>query len=234
MKHPTYKTQGSFNKLFLNGLSLLLILILTSISTLAHAQQQQAEHLKRGLVAATNGDGFYLSWRLLGNEGYDTGFNVYRGSEKLNDEPITGTTQYVDEKVEQFENYTVRAVINGEEQPVSEFARVMPYNEGENASYFDIPLNAPPTGEHGGVYSPNDLSVGDLTGNGEYEVIIKWNPSNAKDNAHSGVTDNVYLDAYTLEGSMLWRINLGPNIRAGAHYTQFMVYDFGFYGKPCG
>lgn len=174
MMNPNQKSRSPFYKSISFILSPLLILILVGISTLAHAQQKQAEHLNRGLVAAKSGDGFYLSWRLLGNEAYDTGFNVYRGSEKLNEEPITGTTQYVDNVVENFENYSVRAVINGEEQPASEFAHVIPHTEGENASYMDIPLNAPDRGEHGGIYAPNDLSVGDLTGNGEYEIIVKW------------------------------------------------------------
>jgi rhamnogalacturonan endolyase len=60
---------------------------------------------------------------------------------------------------------------------------------------------------------------------GTYEIVVKWDPSNQKDNAQSGYTGNVYLDAYKLDGTFLWRIDLGRNIRAGAHYTQFMVYD---------
>ena len=196
-----------------------------------HAQQKQAENLNRGLIAAKKGDGYLLTWRLLGQESYDTGFNVYRGNAKLNSEPITGSTQYFDDSVNNFENYTVRTVANGEEESNSENARIISNTRGENAAYFNIPLNRPAQGEHGGNYSPNDLSVGDLTGNGEYEVIVKWDPSNSKDNSQSGTTDDVYLDAYTLEGTMLWRINLGPNIRAGAHYTQFMVYDFDGNGK---
>src|SRR5699024_8740030 len=57
-------------------------------------------------------------------------------------------------------------------------------------------------------------------------IFVKWYPSNAKDNAHTGYTGNTYLDCYTLEGEKLWRIDLGVNIRSGAHYTQFLVYDF--------
>lgn len=197
----------------------------------AGAQQKQVKRLKRGLVATNTGDGFVLSWRLLGDEAHDIGFNVYRGSQKLNSSPITGTTQYLDEGVSNPDPYTVRAVVDGEEQPASDTARVIGQTQGSNAAYFDVPLNRPAVGEHGGSYSPNDLSVGDLTGNGEYEVVVKWNPSNAKDNAQTGITDDVYLDAYTLDGTMLWRINLGPNIRAGAHYTQFMVYDFDSNGQ---
>jgi rhamnogalacturonan endolyase len=65
-----------------------------------------------------------------------------------------------------------------------------------------------------------------MDGDGQYEIIVKWDPSNSKDNSQDGITDNVILDCYKLDGTKLWRIDLGQNIRAGAHYTQFMVYDF--------
>src|SRR5690606_15921908 len=80
-------------------------------------------------------------------------------------------------------------------------------------------------------YIANDLSVGDLDGDGKYEIIVKWEPSNAKDNSQSGYTGNVFIDAYKLSGTRLWRIDLGRNIRAGAHYTQFIVYDLDGDGK---
>ena len=76
------------------------------------------------------------------------------------------------------------------------------------------------------TYSANDTSVGDVDGDGQYELFVKWDPSNSKDNSQAGYTGNVYLDAYRLDGTRLWRIDLGVNIRAGAHYTQFQVYDF--------
>ncbi|MDR9414683.1 MAG: T9SS type A sorting domain-containing protein [Gracilimonas sp.] len=209
----------------------LAILFIVSSSNPLFSQQKKVETLKHGLIAAEKEDGFYLSWRLLGNESYDTGFNVYRGSEKLNENPITGTTQFFDDQVDTFENYTVRALINGVEQPASENANVLSATQDYEAAFFEIPVDQPNVGEYSGTYSLNDFSVADLTGNGEYEIIVKWDPSNSKDNSQSGTTDNVYLDAYTLEGTMLWRIDLGPNIRAGAHYTQFMVYDFNGNGK---
>lgn len=99
----------------------------------------------------------------------------------------------------------------------------------------DVPIQIPAGGTTpDGVsytYSANDASVGDLDGDGEYEIVLKWDPSNSKDNSQSGYTGNVYLDAYKLNGTRLWRIDLGKNIRAGAHYTQFLVYDFNGDGK---
>ena len=95
-----------------------------------------------------------------------------------------------------------------------------------DTSYFDIALNKPTGKNNATEYSPNDCSVGDVDGDGTYEIFLKWDPSNSKDNSEFGKTDNVYIDCYKLDGTMLWRINLGVNIRAGEHYTQFLVADF--------
>ncbi|MDR3002356.1 MAG: hypothetical protein LBU89_13985 [Fibromonadaceae bacterium] len=195
------------------------------------AGPMQVEKLNRGLIAVRMGQGYYLSWRLLANEPYNVGFNVYRGTTKLNTNLLTGATTYTDASAAQNSVYTVRAVLNNVEQPASEQALIINNTEGANAGYLHIPLQRPPTGTNGGTYSPNDGSVGDLDGDGIYEIVLKWDPSNAKDNSQSGVTDNVFLDAYKLDGTRMWRIDLGPNIRAGAHYTQFMVYDFDGCGK---
>ena len=81
------------------------------------------------------------------------------------------------------------------------------------------------------TYSPNDASVADLDGDGEYEIVLKWDPSNARDNSLRPRRPAT-LDAYELDGTHLWRIDLGRNIRAGAHYTQFMVYDLDGDGEP--
>jgi rhamnogalacturonan endolyase len=102
-------------------------------------------------------------------------------------------------------------------------------------TYLSIPLQSPPivAMPDGNTYTyrPNDCSVGDLDGDGEYEIVVKWDPSNSKDNSQSGYTGDVWLDAYKLDGTRLWRIDLGRNIRAGAHYTQFMVYDLDSDGR---
>jgi rhamnogalacturonan endolyase len=188
--------------------------------------QMQVEDLKRGLIAVRQGDGYYLSWRLLGHEPYDTGFHVYRDDRRISDEPITKATLFLDRQAPLDSTYTVRALQEDQEMAASEPARMIQQTQGAHAGYFDIPLQRPEPGSHGGTYTPNDASVGDLTGDGHYELVLKWEPSNARDNAQRGITDPVLLDAYTLDGDHLWRIDLGPNIRAGAHYTQFMVYDF--------
>jgi rhamnogalacturonan endolyase len=191
----------------------------------------QVENLNRGLIAVRSGQGYYLSWRLLANEAYSTGFNVYRGETKLNSTPIDGATTYKDANAPQNSSYTVRAVANGTEQAASETAMIINNTEGSNSGYININLQRPPTGTQSGTYSPGDGSAGDLNGDGVYEIVLKWDPSNAKDNSQSGITDNVLIDAYTLAGERLWRLDLGQNIRAGTHYTQFLVYDFDGDGK---
>lgn len=156
---------------------------------------------------------------MLGLDPDDIAFNIYRDGQLLNGTPITDSTNYVDSAGSTSGSYEVRAIIDGEEQDGESTA---PWQ----GSYMTVDLDRPSTS-----HSPNDASVADLDGDGQYEIILKWYPNNAKDNSQSGYTDNVYLDAYEFSGERLWRIDLGRNIRAGAHYTQFMVYDFDGDGK---
>ncbi|MDI1462137.1 cellulose binding domain-containing protein [Catellatospora sp. KI3] len=181
--------------------------------------RHQAEKLDRGLISVRSGSGNLVSWRLLAGDAANTGFNVYRGSTKVNASPITDSTNYLDSGAAAGSAYTVRAVVNGVEQAAS--ASALQFTNG----YLDVPIQNP------GGYVANDASVGDLDGDGVYEIVLKWDPTDAKDNSQSGVTSVVYVDAYKLNGTRLWRINLGRNIRAGAHYTQFQVYDYDGDGK---
>lgn len=178
------------------------------------------EWLNRGVVAVKVNNGVFVSWRLLGTDPKDVSFNLYRNGTLVNGTPLTDVTNYVDTAGTNTSTYQVKAIVNGREQdaeaPTSVWAQ----------QYLAVNLNRP-----GNDYSANDASVGDLDGDGEYEIILKWDPSNAKDSAFSGRTSNVFLDAYKLNGKHMWRIDLGRNIRAGAHYTQFMVYDFDGDGK---
>jgi hypothetical protein len=188
------------------------------------AGAKQMEDLDRGLISVRSGSGNLVSWRLLGTETSGVSFNLYRGSTKVNSAPITGATNYLDSGAAAGSAYTVRAVVNGAEQAAS--APALQFADG----YLDVPIQPPaggttPSGE-AYTYAANDASIGDLDGDGDYEIVLKWDPSNAKDNSQSGYTGNVYVDAYTLTGTRLWRIDLGRNIRAGAHYTQFQVYDY--------
>ena len=198
--------------------------------------QYQMERLSRGVVAVrTSGSQVYVGWRLFGTDASGTAFNLYRSSnggaaQLLNGTPMTGSTNFVDTSAPttQSNAYFVRPVLNGIEQAASA-SFTLPAN-APTQQYLNIPLQIPPGGTtpsgESYTYTANDLSVGDLDGDGELEYVLKWDPTNAKDNSQSGYTGNVFLDAYELNGTRLWRIDLGRNIRAGAHYTQFMVYDF--------
>ena len=228
------KGRNRWRKL-LTAASLLTLMLVPALSEKAEAdagrtlQARQMESLKRGLVAVKTDNGVFISWRLLGTEPSSVSFNVYRNGQKLNNAPITSSTNFLDSNGNVNSSYEVRAVVNGEEQPSSEKAAVW----GEN--YKSVRLQKPSGGRTpDGVsysYSANDASVGDLDGDGEYEIILKWDPSNSKDNSQDGYTGEVFIDAYKLDGTRMWRIGLGKNIRAGAHYTQFLVYDFDGDGK---
>ncbi|WP_445670630.1 rhamnogalacturonan lyase [Paenibacillus sp. FSL R7-0026] len=217
------------------GVSLLSsALLVTSLGlgnpSITHAAgARQMEYLDRGVVAVKTGTGVFVSWRLLGTEGSNVSFNVYRDGTKVNATPITSSTNLQDASGTSSSKYTVRAVVSGAEQAASAAASVW----GNN--YLSVPLSVPAGGTTpDGVaytYSANDASAGDLDGDGEYELIVKWDPSNSKDNSQSGYTGEVFIDAYKLNGTRLWRISMGKNIRAGAHYTQFMVYDLDGDGK---
>ncbi|MDI6100606.1 RICIN domain-containing protein [Actinoplanes sp. NEAU-A12] len=190
---------------------------------------RQMEDLDRGVISVRTGTGNLVSWRMLGTDPTSVAFNVYRGSAKVNSAPITGSTNHLDTGAAASASYTVKAVVNGVEQTAS------PASLALANGYLDVPLSVPAGGTTpDGVaytYSANDSSVGDVDADGDYEVIVKWDPSNSKDNSQSGYTGNVFVDAYTLQGARLWRIDLGRNIRAGAHYTQFQVYDYDGDGK---
>jgi rhamnogalacturonan endolyase len=182
---------------------------------------RQIERLGRGVVAVHQGGGrVFVSWRLLATDPNDVAFNLYRqrvggAATRLNAQPIDGATVVVDSvaDISSPVSYFVRPVLNGREtEPSARFA-LRP-----ETPYLSIALQTPDG------YTPNDGSVGDLDGDGEYELVIHQ-AGRGRDNSQRGVTTDPILEAYKLDGTLLWRINLGKNIREGAHYTQFMVYD---------
>jgi rhamnogalacturonan endolyase len=202
--------------------------------------QYIVESLGRGIVAVrASASTVYVGWRLLGTEPGETAFNVYRSTDggapsKLNAAPLTATTDFVDATADfsKTNAYSVRAVRAGRELAPSPTAIVSA--EAPVQQYLSVPLQRPqggavdvPAGARTSnfTYTANDASVGDLDGDGEYEIVLKWEPSNAKDTASIGLSGPPLIEAYKLDGTRLWRIDLGRNIRAGAHYTQFIVYD---------
>ena len=179
----------------------------------------RVEPLDRGLIAIPSTSGNFVSWRFLAtDDDQSTTFELLRNGESLvRDSYVTNFTDVTGKRTD---TYQVVTLVDG--QPADTTVAVTPWSN----RYLKVTLQRPARGENGGTYDPNDCSVGDVDGDGEYELFVKWNPSNAKDNSQGGITDNVFIDCYKLNGKLLWRIDLGRNIRAGAHYTQFMVYDF--------
>ncbi|WP_436846206.1 rhamnogalacturonan lyase [Streptomyces chartreusis] len=202
---------------------------LTMPQTAQAATARQVERLDRGLSSVHTSSGNLVSWRWLATDPNDVAFNVYRGGTKLNSSPITGSTNYFDSGAPDSAEYTVRPVVNGTEQAPSE--RALQFRSG----YLDVPISPPAGGTAPGnspyTYEANDASVGDLDGDGALDLVLKWQPTNAKDNSQSGYTGNTIVDGIKLDGTRLWRIDLGRNIRSGAHYTQFQVYDYDGDGK---
>lgn len=187
--------------------------------------QREMERLGRGVVAiAEASDRVFVSWRMLGTEPDSIAFNVYRSEgsgepRKLNAAPLTDVTFFRDTKADLSKglSYFVKPVEAGVEGPASASFRIPA--GAQPKPYLSLPLRTPEG------YSANDASVGDLDGDGEYEIVIHMT-GRSHDNSQSGPTDPPILQAYRLDGSFLWEINLGKNIREGAHYTQFLVYDF--------
>lgn len=217
-------------KLILAGL-----VCMASMTSCTNAQigydftKMQREQLGRGVVAVRQSETeTCLTWRYLSSDPVETSFNIYRNGQQVATVPAGSATMWVDKQGNgQAATYEVRPVVEGVEthqiDGKFQFAADMP------VGYLNIPLQKPEDGKTPSgqtyTYSANDASIGDVDGDGEYEIILKWDPSNAHDNAHDGYTGNVFFDCYRLTGERLWRIDLGRNIRAGAHYTQFMVYD---------
>ena len=180
------------------------------------------EKLNRGVVAIKSNGKVAISWRLLKADQADTPFDVYRNGKKLNGKPIAdGGTFFIDEQpLPSDATYEVRGgSANGS------FLLTANAPEGYLPIKIDKPAEMTMPDGKSCTYSANDCSVADVDGDGEYEIILKWEPSNAADNSHTRYTGNVFFDCLKLDGTRLWRIDMGRNIRAGAHYTQFIAYD---------
>ncbi len=178
------------------------------------------EYLDRGISAVNTGSGMLVSWRWLSSDSDAAVFRLYRDGTLIYTSNSGDATCFLDAGGNANSVYKVESV-SGDRVLSSDTCALK-----SGSTYFDLPLSPPGSG-----YTPNDCSVGDVDGDGVYEIFLKWDPNNSKDNSQSGVTGNVYIDCLKLNGTRLWRIDLGVNIRAGAHYTQFYVADFDLDGR---
>ncbi len=221
--------------------TLLLLTTMLSAVTVGTAQPRyrvadmKRETLNRGVVAIRHGESVVVSWRMLSSDVSGQTFNVYRNGQLLNKEPLQrGGTFFVDEHPL---NTTATYEVRGGS---TDGTFVLSGDAPDGFLSFPIEKPGPGIGPDSVqyTYTANDASIGDVDGDGQYEIFLKWDPSNSKDNMFAGFTGNTYIDCYKLSfdsqpangksvnSKLLWRIDLGPNIRSGAHYTHFMVYDF--------
>ena len=227
------------NKLRLFFMSLMALITIASKAQVTPACQM--EKLDRGLVAVpTSTTANFVSWRLLGTDDKaNTTFDLLRNGTVI----ASGLTKtnYQDTQGSATAKYQVVTKVNG--SAIENSAEVTPWGK----KYLSLKLDRPAGGTDSKwtntdntvgptsatyAYYPNDMSVGDVDGDGQYELFLKWESTHAQDNSRShGATGNTFIDCYKLDGTRLWRLDLGLNIRDGAHYTQFMVYDFDGDGK---
>lgn len=221
---------------FVRPLPLLTAFVVAGLHPADLLAQRRMEHLDRGLVCIIKPEGkVFLSWRLLATDPPDITFNIYRAASdgkwiRRNSEPIAESTCFQDTEphnrdvdAAETHEWIVRPVVNGEELEPSAAGSVLS-SASDGDAYLAVPLQTPQG------YTPNDASVGDLDGDGEYEIVIHQ-VGRGRDNAQRGWTSAPILQAYKLDGTFLWQINLGKNIREGAHYTQFIVYDLDSDGR---
>ena len=201
---------------------------LTASAQPNYNSDRQQEKINRGLVAFVTEDGTtFISWRYFSDEA-GLKYQLFRNGEKMVETPKTHHVLPVKSKAT--DTYQVK-VVKADGTVVESSETVNAYT----TPYIKVPLTKPDgssvVANNSNSYTPNDVSVGDVDGDGEYEFFVKWDPSDSRDNGNNGTSSNAIIDCYKIDGTRLWSVNLGPNIRAGAHYTQFLVYDFDGDGK---
>ena len=186
---------------------------------------RQQEKMGRGLVAFNTADNTtFISWRYFDGE-QDKTFRLYRNGQKMVETKRTSHTLPIESPLT--DQYQLE-VLNASGAVIETTPVVKPFAE---AMKIALTKPDPSVTNNSSSYTPNDISIGDADGDGEYELFVKWDPADSQDNSKKGKTSNVIIDCYKMDGTRMWSVNLGPNIRAGAHYTQFLVYDFDGDGK---
>lgn len=196
---------------------LLTTLLLTLALQGAHAVQVK-EALQLAPVAVATSDGIQLSWRWLTRFPAATSFDIYRNGTKLTN---TTRTSLVDTDGKPGDTYKVLIAGTQEAAEATAWDNIF--------TTISVRRPAPiKSGNTTGRYRPDDMSVGDLDGDGQYELVLKWLPDNARDSGKDGYASPAIIAAYEMDGTPLWQqpINIGPYVRSGNHTTQFLVYDF--------
>ena len=195
-----------------------------------NAYTRSMEYLDRGVYAVKKDGGVFVSWRLLVTEyGENIQFNVYRNGQKVNADPITTKTNYLDVNGNVGDVYTIETIVNGGKTTSDGYAAT-------DQDYISIPMQKPDPQDDGhgtlATYTLNDAGVADVDGDGEYEIIVKWYPSNAFDSGKAVTYSSpTIFDIYEMDGTPIWRLNMGLEMPSGAHFNQFMLYDLDEDGK---
>ncbi|GAO29452.1 hypothetical protein [Geofilum rubicundum] len=205
--------------------TLILTLLLQWMLVVPVMAQRPMEFLDRGLVAMETNNGIFLTWRMVGTDPADVGFNLYRDGEKINSSPITSKTNYRDAAGSVASMYTVETIVENGDNEWSAESEVWPlYPPVANPGKDYVPLKRiplPPAPVRDGVaYTPGDMSVGDLTGDGRYELVFEWESNSG---THS------CMDAIDLDGNHLWRVQGGPNVSTAK--LNILVYDLNMDGR---
>ncbi|MGQ9463519.1 MAG: rhamnogalacturonan lyase [Candidatus Fervidibacter sp.] len=196
---------------------------------------RRMEKLGRGLIAIPIGDNrVYVSWRMLGTDPPNIAFNLYRAvgncsPVKVNKEPITSTTDFIDPAVDLSKpvTYFVRPIVKGREGQMSK-GFTLPANPPVR-QYTSIPLKPLPDPKEN--LSVHRVGIGDLDGDGEYDFVV-IRPAGGKDPSQVRPSPTTFkVEAYLRDGTFLWRMDLGWNIELGIHYFPLVVYDLDGDGK---
>ena len=191
-----------------------------------YSADRQQDTLSRGLTAFTTADNTtFVSWRHFTSDlstAVERPYRLYRNGELIVETARTSHTLPI--KGSPDDTYRLELVgSNG--TAIETTPDVKPYDQ-----VMRIPLTKPAGSKevenNNDNYTPNDIAIGDVDGDGEYELFVKWDPADSQDSGKNGTSSNHIIDCYKMDGTRLWSINMGPNVRAGAHNTQFLVYDF--------
>ncbi len=201
-----------------------------SFSVVILPEKGEPTPLKRGLMALHKSSGNLVSWRARKTDDRNLRFMLYRitstGTETtLNSGNfIAGKTNFYDSGGSTTHTYRLEVLdADGNVIETDESGETW----SDQTLYIPLTAGSPtdPSGL-GATYTPNDAAICDMDGDGQYEIILKWSPSNEKDAASSGSTSNVFFDCYKMDGTQLWRIDMGQNFFASAHTMQFIAWDF--------